>query len=29
MTSKLIKTVMFGLALTLFACGDASKDAGK
>jgi hypothetical protein len=29
MTSKLIKTAMFGLALTLFACGDASKDAGK
>lgn len=29
MTSKLIKTAMLGLALTLFACGDASKDAGK
>lgn len=29
MTSKLIKTAMLGLALTLFACGDTSKDAGK
>jgi hypothetical protein len=29
MTTKLIKTAVFGLALTLFACGDAGKDAGK